>query len=100
MGRRLLPHKVIVPAQLQVAHIGMEGGLHQKNLSQQKINMMNKYRELQPFHEKPEHLTSSSSGIKVHDQGFGGWGHPADHEHCLKLFGEKSKNWREALHLQ
>jgi hypothetical protein len=100
MGQRLLPYKVIVPAQLQVAHIGMEGGLHQQNLSQQKRDMMNEYRELQPFHEKPGHLTSSQIKVKVHDQGYGGWGHPADHEHCLKLFGEKPKSWRDALHLQ
>jgi hypothetical protein len=99
MGRCLLPYKVIVPMHLPVAHIGMEGGLHQQSRSQQKVNTVNKYCKLQPFHEKSGHLTSMQIRIKVHDQGYGGWGHPANHEHCLKLFEEKPKTWREALHL-
>jgi hypothetical protein len=24
---------------------------------------------------------------KAHNKGYGGWGHPADHQHCLDLFG-------------
>jgi hypothetical protein len=99
MGMGLLPHKVVVPIQLQAAHIGVEGGLHAKSVSKQKAKKMEKNQELEPFHGKiSEEPFEFMAALKEHKKGYGGWGHPADQEHCLKLFGEKDrKTWRQAL---
>jgi len=103
MGRGALPHKVLVPHKLQVAHIGLAGGLHESAITEQKMARMKLLSNLQPFHDKPDgsKLVRSQHSRKPHDQGFGGWGHPADHYHCLELFGEKpDKSWSEVIHLQ
>lgn len=86
MGQKLIPHLVLVPQKLQVAHIGLEGGLHKDTLSQQKAEKMKQLRNLRPFHDKPLQLYKFQHDIKPHDKGFGGWGHPADRKHCLDLF--------------
>ena len=82
----MLPYLVIVPAKPQVAHIGKDG-LHGVNV--EKLRLMEQgMHGLLPFHG-----TSFQSGrkkmLKPHNKGYGGWGHPADHEHCIKLFGAK-----------
>ena len=89
---------MIVPAKPQVAHIGKDG-LH--GVGPQKLKLMEQgVHGLSPFHG-----TSFQSGmkkmVKAFNKGYGGWGHPADHEHCIKLFGAKptSVNWRQTLGL-
>jgi len=94
MAKEALPFKVLSPGVLQVAHIGLEGGMHAqkdglKILKQIKTmkKYLNKDGKLDPFH--------SDVGVphvqrlrppEQQKKGFGGWGHPADQEHCIKLF--------------
>jgi hypothetical protein len=88
MQLHYLPHHILVPGKIQAAHIGLEGGLHSDAISQQKHDMMMRYRNNLPeFHEevgKP--FESILNSLQRDQKPFGGWGHPADHEHCLKLF--------------
>lgn len=103
MGRKQLPYLVLVPQVLQVAHIGLEGGLHESAITEQKMHKMKILKNLKPFHDKitASNLVSYQHMMKDHEDGFGGWGHPADHYHCLDLFGVKqSKSWSEVTHLQ
>lgn len=88
---------------MQVAHIGLSGGLHEKSINEEaKIKIM-ETKQLQPFHGKihDNHLGTYQVGLKVHNEGYGGWGHPADHEHCIKLFENKKKkrNWKNLFHI-
>lgn len=103
MGRSLVPHLVLVPRQLQVAHIGLEGGLHEDSINKQKREKMEKMKALKPFHAKPTPgtIVQFQHPIREHEHGFGGWGHPADQHHCMELFGQTpSSTWSEVLHLQ
>eukprot|EP00934_Nitzschia_sp_Nitz4_P006045 Nitzschia sp. Nitz4//scaffold24_size164493//109468//113379//NITZ4_002339-RA/size164493-snap-gene-0.16-mRNA-1//-1//CDS//3329544147//6035//frame0 len=91
MGNELLPHLVLVPMTVQAAHIGVEGGLHESGITQQKLARMGRLlgqsgKLTTAFHASVGHLMPLRKGRKVHNEGFGGWGHPADHEHCLNLF--------------
>jgi hypothetical protein len=89
MKLKYLPFQILVPGVLQVAHIGLEGGLHESSISLKKRTMFNQLRNtLGPFHFKvhnPYGMSMNAINNKV--KPYGGWGHPADHEHCLKLFG-------------
>lgn len=84
-----LPFQILVPKVLQVAHIGLEGGLHTDAMSVQKQEMMKIYSDHLPeFHNKVGRPYSGTQNMLMHEQqAFGGWGHPADHKHCMKLFG-------------
>jgi alpha-1,6-mannosyl-glycoprotein beta-1,2-N-acetylglucosaminyltransferase len=94
MTKRYLPFQILVPGVLQVAHIGLEGGLHENSIDFKKRQMFQQLRKsLGPFHAKvgkPYGKNMNNLGQSV--KPFGGWGHPADHEHCLKLFGDAEKN--------
>lgn len=102
MGKQLIPHLVLVPNVLQVAHIGLEGGLHENSITKQKEARMKHFKILHAFHDKPSRaqITPFQHFLKPHDHGFGGWGHPADQHHCLELFGHKqTQRWAQVLHL-
>eukprot|EP00980_Cylindrotheca_fusiformis_P004845 scaffold1034_cov127-Cylindrotheca_fusiformis.AAC.26 len=94
MGKELMPYKTLVPNELQVAHIGLKGGLHERSIGNMEARRIEDTNELQPFHGKIENgfgnLGAFMDTRKVHDAGYGGWGHPSDHDHCLKLFEDKS----------
>jgi hypothetical protein len=105
MGKDLLPYLVLVPRRIQVAHIGLEGGLHEGTISKVKEARMRQLtaKDLKPFKMKviAKDIYPFQTQKKKHNEGFGGWGHPADHHHCLSLFGMKQKQtWTQALHLQ
>lgn len=93
MGINLLPYLVLTPRRIQVAHIGLEGGLHEDSINRKKEERMKRLRDLKAFHAKPSEfdILPFQHGKKPHNNGFGGWGHPADHIHCLKLFGVEQK---------
>lgn len=96
MGKKVIPHAVLVPHVLQVAHIGLEGGLHENSITKQKAARMKQFRNLQAFHDKPTRtsITLFQQVLKPHEHGFGGWGHPADQNHCMELFGhQKAQRW-------
>lgn len=103
MGLGMLPYLVLVPNQLQVAHIGLGGGLHENAITEQKMAKMKVLKYLKPFHDKlvTDDVVEFQHGRRPHPKGFGGWGHPADHYHCMELFGEKeSKAWSDVIHLE
>ena len=89
MNKKYLPFQILVPGVLQVAHIGLEGGLHEKSINLKKRVMFDQLRKtIGPFHSKVNKLyRKSMNAINMKMKPYGGWGHPADHEHCLKLFG-------------
>jgi len=88
MGINAVPYQILVPAKLQVAHIGLEGGLHEKAIDAKKKAMMLQYRNhLESFHQKIVNPYDRERNKLVKQKPFGGWGHPADQEHCMKLFG-------------
>jgi alpha-1,6-mannosyl-glycoprotein beta-1,2-N-acetylglucosaminyltransferase len=82
----VLPFRVLVPGVQQVAHIGIEGGLHEEN-NEKKAELMQRHKDLTSFHRKVGGLwTKYQNKRSIQDKGFGGWGHPRDQEHCLDLF--------------
>jgi hypothetical protein len=77
------PHVCLVPTQPQVKHIGVDGGMHSINpLKREKIIV-----ETLPTVFHPKEFLSIPLKYRADRKGFGGWGHPADHEHCLKILG-------------
>jgi hypothetical protein len=90
---KVLPIRVVAPGRIQAAHIGLEGGLHEGSVNSQKRTMLQHYGELEEFHVKINEETRRVTNVnnKVQKKGFGGWGHPADHEHCLMLFSQKEE---------
>jgi hypothetical protein len=84
-GLGLLPAVVLVPSRPQVLHIGFEGGMHEKDIKPAVRHAFERSHGIAPEF----HGTTLGGGmnikIKTHNKGFGGWGHPADHQHCLDL---------------
>jgi hypothetical protein len=103
MGKKLLPFKTLVPRKAQVAHIGLKGGLHEKSMVGVKAIDTGIIDELEAFHGRlsgpADKLGRFMENLKKHDEGYGGWGHPADHEHCINLFEESSfrPTWSDFL---
>lgn len=86
MGLELLPAQVILPSVPQALHVGAADGMHasdQLNLVKEKTldtDMAKPFRgtklfKIPPFYSQP----------KTHNNGYGGWGHPADQEHCIQV---------------
>ena len=80
-----LPAVVLVPSRPQVLHIGFEGGMHEKDIKPAVRIAFERSKGIAP----PFHGTTMGGDlrvkIKAHNRGYGGWGHPADHQHCLDL---------------
>ena len=103
MGNRVLPYKVFTPGTLQAAHIGFEGGLHSKDANNKLITINKQSTIFGPFHVDATFHKTTQLAMNQHKKGYGGWGHPADHAHCLELFegsGAASGGWREKLGIQ
>jgi alpha-1,6-mannosyl-glycoprotein beta-1,2-N-acetylglucosaminyltransferase len=86
MDKGLLPFRVLYPTKPQVMHIGVVGlhGTKKKNRPWHKLHT--------PPFPGPFHGTKFVGTTKhvfrpknATTQLYGGWGHPADHEHCLKI---------------
>ena len=105
MGRKLIPYKILVPREMQVAHIGVSGGLHEESINEEAKQTILDTNELVPFHgkigDKIYKLGMHQDRLQPHDTGYGGWGHPADQEHCIQLFedSKKKKTWKQFLHI-
>lgn len=91
MSKGWVPFKVLVPGALQVAHIGLKGGMHEESANDpHRLNIMKKQLvdgKLESFNVDVgvPHIRSLAPP-KERKEGWGGWGHPADQEHCLKVF--------------
>jgi alpha-1,6-mannosyl-glycoprotein beta-1,2-N-acetylglucosaminyltransferase len=86
-GKGLLPHTMLFPSRSQVKHIGTAEGMHADNKDA-------KYTEPRRDRLADEFLAQRFNGTKLYGsvdvdretrKGYGGWGHPADQSHCLKL---------------
>jgi len=96
MAMGYLPYKILEPGTLEVAHIGLSGGMHHdgNNVDGSKRAMMNQYvtnARLKPYNAQvgvPHVMKLQSPSVQ--QKGYGGWGHPADHEHCQKIFADQA----------
>jgi hypothetical protein len=86
MGISILPHTVLVPSRPQVLHIGLEGGMHEKDIKPGVRAAFQRSGGVAPSFHSDEIVGNVNVNRKVHNGGYGGWGHPADHQHCLNLF--------------
>ena len=86
MGKMMVPWRVLTPGTLQVSHIGLEGGLHSLNTNHARISQIKKRSHFGAFHVQVDNPNKTGWTLKSHNKGYGGWGHPVDHEHCIKLF--------------
>jgi hypothetical protein len=78
----LIPHTVLVPSKVLAEHIGIEGGMHNH------IHRDNSAPAATSFLG----LTVRGSvwqDPRVFSSGFGGWGHPADQEQCMRLLSNE-----------
>ena len=87
----ILPHTVLYPAHSLAKHVGLEGGMHHDN-GKNAMNNGGKQPLLGPgFYE----LKTEFAGRRLyfegevetisHPVGYGGFAHPADQEHCMRL---------------
>ena len=88
-GIGMLPKYALVPTRPQVLHIGFEGGMHEKDIKPQVRKRFEESMGIAPPFHGTAVAGNMSPKAKPHNKGFGGWGHPADHEHCLKLLTER-----------
>jgi Glycosyl hydrolases family 38 N-terminal domain/N-acetylglucosaminyltransferase II (MGAT2)/Alpha mannosidase middle domain/Glycosyl hydrolases family 38 C-terminal domain len=79
-----IPHTVLIPGAKHplVEHIGIKDGLHTH-----RVYNVSTVRALNvSFHGTRVYVEDVKPPPNV-NQGFGGWGHPADKNHCMSLFG-------------
>lgn len=90
----LMVDRVLAPSIPQVHHIGASGMHTDKkdNKSTRKHVLKDATADviLSPFHGKS---IISGNDLPQHSKPYknGGWGHPRDHEHCLKILGGKTE---------
>lgn len=90
-GQGYLPHTLLMPSRQLAMHIGTKEGMHAEQY--QLVDMPDDIKK--EFDRQRERLTTDFVGDKFagdpkiekifHPRGYGGWGHPADHEHCLQV---------------
>jgi hypothetical protein len=92
MTKKLIPSLVLCPSQLQVAHIGLDG-MHGegKGLDKKVAGRIRNVDQLERF-TGTTFRDKSVGRAHTHYKGYGGWGHPADHAHCLSLFEPSTDN--------
>lgn len=84
-----LPAFVLLPTSPQVKHIGVEGGMH--NMNDAKRKRMEATVLSSSFHARHVNALPGAPHRKP-KKGFGGWAHPADHAHCLRVLGIPTEN--------
>lgn len=89
--KRYLPFTILMPGGKLVQHIGTIGGMHSKNIK----NRTKTLQDEEFFSNKNTTLWTVNQRVlcnvtvvppKKVLPGNGGWGHAADHAHCLQLF--------------
>ena len=96
MSKGYVPFKVLCPSSLQAAHIGLEGGMHgdavmDKRRIKRMRKLLDKNGKLGAYHRDVGVPGTQRISPPENKDGFGGWGHPADQEHCMKLFEPTEK---------
>ena len=96
-GMGHVPHTILFPTRAQAKHIGIKDGMHADQMGVMAL------QEIFPdYGEHFEILDKEFVGRRFygtanvtreeHPRGYGGWGHPADQEHCMKLL-QKKGDW-------
>ena len=96
MSEGYVPFKVLCPSSLQTAHIGLEGGMHgdaamEKKRIKRMHKLLNENGKLEAYHSDVGVPHAQRITPPEDKKGFGGWGHPSDQEHCMKVFGSTEK---------
>jgi hypothetical protein len=88
-GEGLLPHAVLLPRDALARHIGVSDGMHNKEFAEYGPDF---------YTIKTKFLGTrglDTSNMKfdraVHRRGYGGWSHPMDQEHCMKLLSRPTE---------
>jgi hypothetical protein len=88
-GLGLLPHTMLFPSRTQVRHIGTTEGMHIDKEDGGAPDYVPERRK-----KELEKLDTRFKGTKFYGdvkvdreerKGYGGWGHPADQDHCMKV---------------
>lgn len=86
MNEGLLPSHVLYPTTPQVMHIGIDGGLHGGKFARWQLFSTLNSKFPAEFHgTKFVGDVDTKQEESVKREPFGGWGHRADHDHCLRL---------------
>jgi alpha-1,6-mannosyl-glycoprotein beta-1,2-N-acetylglucosaminyltransferase len=84
MNKGLLPSRVLYPTIPQTMHVGIDNGIHSGKAARWQL-----FAALNAKFPGPFHGTKLVGETKQANQTvkapFGGWGHTADHKHCLEL---------------
>jgi N-acetylglucosaminyltransferase II (MGAT2) len=84
-----LPHTMLCPSRQISKHIGVSGGLH----TQQEwgdVEVVQDTLNVQFSGNKVQGELSFNAPWK-RQQGYGGWGHPADQQHCMKILSNEKQ---------
>lgn len=85
MDMGLLPIRVLNPTQRQVLHIGFEGGMH-SNGGGSMLQAFKLKRDYPKEFHGTEFVGDYIDPIRRNPaKKYGGWGHAADHKHCLQV---------------
>ena len=91
-NKGLLPRALMMPSKVLVKHIGFKEGMHSEHEAEEKYGGLDPPTSgrLSPpdthFSSVRRFTGEAKPFMPVeHEYGFGGWGHPKDHEHCLKI---------------
>jgi alpha-1,6-mannosyl-glycoprotein beta-1,2-N-acetylglucosaminyltransferase len=89
-GKGLLPHTMLFPSRSQVRHIGTSEGMHTEKKDGDVSDYFSDRRK-----ENSEKLDQHFKGTRFYGsvkvdrekrgKAYGGWGHPDDQAHCMKL---------------
>jgi len=85
MNEGLLPSRVLYPSIPQVMHVGIVGGIHAGKLSRWQLYATMNSKFPLPFHGTKFVGATKEVNQTVPKEPFGGWGHEADHKHCLEM---------------
>ena len=76
-----LPHTLLMPNQNLANHIGIKGGMHAHKISKVALARL---MEIDTKFYGTE-VMGKVAPARINRQPYGGWGHPADQQHCMDL---------------
>jgi hypothetical protein len=89
--KKLLPRALLMPSKVLAKHIGVKEGMHtNKSFGKDFSDLFPNYapRREQLTTHFAEYRFTGNTAAALHTEfnpGYGGWGHPKDHEHCMKV---------------
>ena len=95
-----IPNTILLPSRSQAKHIGLKDGMHADRLRHVALRALlpqfkNHSETIETRFEGKRLFESAKVGNGERRKGFGGWGHPADREHCLKVFRQSTHSSTE-----